>query len=202
MMYTITKGPSKLVTQRRTGPTQPIDNKINEFKHKQTPWIVADIPSPKLVFNRLNGKKHHPPPAVKVHPQSDGFTAAHEENVTFVNAVCVCSLAGCSAAGGGGARPGAGGPGPSPLHRDHPQPPHEGLCASGSGRVVGPALPGQHRQAVLMVPPSLPRLAPAPRGKLLPGGDPRRPAQPGGLEVGTRLAQECLPTRRRQVTWE
>ncbi|XP_046899713.1 MAPK regulated corepressor interacting protein 2-like [Hypomesus transpacificus] len=86
MMYTITKGPSKLVTQRRTGPTQPIDNKINEFKHKQTPWIVADIPSPKLVFNRLNGKKHHPPPAVQVHTQSDGFTAAHEENVTFVNA--------------------------------------------------------------------------------------------------------------------
>lgn len=84
MMYTITKGPSKLVTQRRTGPTQQIDNKINDFKHKQTPWVVADIPSPKLVFNRLNGKKYHPQPAVQVHTQPDGLSAAHEENVKFV----------------------------------------------------------------------------------------------------------------------
>ncbi|XP_019213454.1 uncharacterized protein LOC100699489 isoform X2 [Oreochromis niloticus] len=38
MMYTITRGPSKLVTQRRTGPTQQLDGKISDFKHKQTSW--------------------------------------------------------------------------------------------------------------------------------------------------------------------
>lgn len=83
MMYTITRGPSKLATQRRTGPTQQIDSKINDFKHKQTPWVVTDVPSPKLVFNRLNGKKYHAPPAALPDPQPDGLTAAHQENVRF-----------------------------------------------------------------------------------------------------------------------
>ncbi|XP_071372521.1 MAPK regulated corepressor interacting protein 2-like [Centroberyx affinis] len=86
MMYTITKGPSKLVTQRRTGPTQQIDNKINDFKHKQTSWSLPDLPAPKIVFNRLNGKKYHQPaPAVPVDSQrEESFTPAHEENVNFV----------------------------------------------------------------------------------------------------------------------
>jgi len=82
MMYTITRGPSKLATQRRTGPTQ-VDSKINDFKHKQTPWVVSDIPSPKLVFNRLNGKKHHPSPSCLTDAQPDHLTAAHEENARF-----------------------------------------------------------------------------------------------------------------------
>ncbi|KAM6905309.1 MAPK regulated corepressor interacting protein 2-like [Xenentodon cancila] len=47
MMYTITKGPSKLVTQRRTGPTQQLDSKINDFKHKQTSWNMPDLPAPR-----------------------------------------------------------------------------------------------------------------------------------------------------------
>ncbi|XP_029914102.1 MAPK regulated corepressor interacting protein 2-like [Myripristis murdjan] len=86
MMYTITRGPSKLVTQRRTGPTQQIDNKINDFKHKQTSWCLPDLPAPKIVFNRLNGKKYqHPAPALQVDSQQEeSFTAAHEENVNFV----------------------------------------------------------------------------------------------------------------------
>ncbi|MBN3305122.1 MCRI2 protein, partial [Amia calva] len=83
MMYTITRGPSKLVTQRRTGPTQQIDSKVSELKHKQAHWGPADCPAPKLVFNRVNGKRYHTPV-----PQSDalldGFTEAHEENVKFV----------------------------------------------------------------------------------------------------------------------
>ncbi|XP_053193868.1 MAPK regulated corepressor interacting protein 2-like [Scomber japonicus] len=86
MMYTITRGPSKLVTQRRTGPTQQLDNKINDFKHKQTSWSMPDLPAPKIVFNRLNGKKyHHPAPALPAdNQQEESFTPAHEENVKFV----------------------------------------------------------------------------------------------------------------------
>ncbi|XP_026208043.1 MAPK regulated corepressor interacting protein 2-like [Anabas testudineus] len=86
MMYTITRGPSKLVTQRRTGPTQQLENKINDFKHKQTSWSLPGLPAPKIVFNRLNGKKYHPPgltvPAGDQHEEA--FTPAHEENVKFV----------------------------------------------------------------------------------------------------------------------
>ncbi|XP_058509912.1 MAPK regulated corepressor interacting protein 2-like [Solea solea] len=86
MMYTITRGPSKLVTQRRTGPSQQLDNKINDFKHKQTSWSLPELPSPKIVFTRPNGKKYHrPAPAVPADdPQEETFTAAHEENVKFV----------------------------------------------------------------------------------------------------------------------
>ncbi|XP_064814739.1 MAPK regulated corepressor interacting protein 2-like [Oncorhynchus masou masou] len=86
MMYTITRGPSKLVTQRRTGQTQQID-KINDFKHKQTPWSIPDSPAPKIVFNRLNGKKYHNTPTalLQVDPQpKEGFTSAHQENVKFI----------------------------------------------------------------------------------------------------------------------
>lgn len=85
-MYTITRGPSKLVTQRRTGPTQQLDSKISDFKHKQTSWSLPDLPAPKIVFTRLNGKKyHHPAPALPAdNQQEESFTPAHEENVKFV----------------------------------------------------------------------------------------------------------------------
>ncbi|XP_075942089.1 MAPK regulated corepressor interacting protein 2-like [Anarhichas minor] len=86
MMYTITRGPSKLVTQRRTGQTQQLDNQINDFKHKQTSWSIPDLPAPKIVFSRPNGKKyHHPAPALPAdHQQEESFTPVHEENVKFV----------------------------------------------------------------------------------------------------------------------
>ncbi|KAK2833460.1 hypothetical protein Q5P01_017349 [Channa striata] len=86
-MYTITRGPSKLVTQRRTGPTQLLENQINDFKHKQTSWGIPDLPVPKIVFNRLNGKKYHQPAvALPVdNQQEESFTPAHEENVKFVH---------------------------------------------------------------------------------------------------------------------
>ncbi|KAM4530632.1 MAPK regulated corepressor interacting protein 2-like [Odontesthes bonariensis] len=89
MMYTITRGPSKLVTQRRTGPTQQLDSKINDFKHKQTSWNIPDLPAPKIVFNRLNGKKYSPPaPALPADDQrEESFSPAHEENVKFVSEV-------------------------------------------------------------------------------------------------------------------
>ncbi|XP_013865551.1 protein FAM195A [Austrofundulus limnaeus] len=87
MMYTITRGPSKLVTQRRTGPTHQLDSKINEFKHNQTSWNMPDLPAPKIVFNRLNGKKHHHPappvPADSRHEET--FSPTHEENVKFLS---------------------------------------------------------------------------------------------------------------------
>uniref|UniRef100_W5M4F3 MAPK regulated corepressor interacting protein 2 n=1 Tax=Lepisosteus oculatus TaxID=7918 RepID=W5M4F3_LEPOC len=98
-MYTITRGPSKLVTQRRTGPTQQIENKINDLKHKQAHWSAAQLhlnttkyfspphspssPAPKLVFNRLNGKKT-PTLTPQTDSQGEGYTPAHEENVKFV----------------------------------------------------------------------------------------------------------------------
>ncbi|KAK1164933.1 MAPK regulated corepressor interacting protein 2 isoform X1 [Acipenser oxyrinchus oxyrinchus] len=83
MMYTITRGPSKLATQRRTGPTQQIDNKINDLKQKQVHWPVSDSPALKLVFNRVNGKRYHTPQP-QTDCQGEGYTAAHKENVKFV----------------------------------------------------------------------------------------------------------------------
>ncbi|KAG7267968.1 hypothetical protein CRUP_011930 [Coryphaenoides rupestris] len=87
-MYTITKGPSKLATQRRTGPTQQVDNQINEFKHKQTSWTLPAHPSPKIVFNRPNGKKYHraaPCTPLRSPLGEEGFTAAHQDNVQLAH---------------------------------------------------------------------------------------------------------------------
>ncbi|XP_073502047.1 MAPK regulated corepressor interacting protein 2 [Phyllobates terribilis] len=89
-MYTITRGPSKLTTQRRTGPKQQIDTKLQELKSKQqlliptlpNGWDPLPSPSaPKLVFSRVNGKR-----SASLSPTSeeDAYTPAHEENVRFV----------------------------------------------------------------------------------------------------------------------
>uniref|UniRef100_A0AAY5KQ73 Uncharacterized protein n=1 Tax=Esox lucius TaxID=8010 RepID=A0AAY5KQ73_ESOLU len=84
MMYTrgFTRGPSKLVTQRRTGPTQQIENKTNDLK--LTSWLSSNSSAPKIVFNRPNGKGYHTVAIQKEEPPSEGFTPAHEENVRFV----------------------------------------------------------------------------------------------------------------------
>ncbi|XP_032418641.1 MAPK regulated corepressor interacting protein 2 [Xiphophorus hellerii] len=85
MMYTITRGPSKLVTQRRTGPTQQVESKFSDLKLKPTSWLASNSPPPKIVFNRLNGKRHHgTAPQKSQSPAAEGFTPAHEENVRFV----------------------------------------------------------------------------------------------------------------------
>ncbi|XP_042294673.1 MAPK regulated corepressor interacting protein 2 [Sceloporus undulatus] len=101
MMYTITRGPSKLVTQRRTGPTQQVESKALELKgrrrapqhqpekaeppkeaHLPSSWQLAS-PAPKLVFNRINGKR--PPLTIKpISNTEESYTVAHEENVRFV----------------------------------------------------------------------------------------------------------------------
>lgn len=51
--------------------------------------LFFSFPAPKIVFNRLNGKKyHHPAPALtadKQQQQEESFTAAHEQNVKFVH---------------------------------------------------------------------------------------------------------------------
>ncbi|XP_040212536.1 MAPK regulated corepressor interacting protein 2 isoform X1 [Rana temporaria] len=92
-MYTITRGPSKLTTQRRTGPKQQIDTKLQELKIKQQLLINTSssssngwdpLPSscaPKLVFNRVNGKHT---PSVSPPAEEEVYTPAHEENVRFV----------------------------------------------------------------------------------------------------------------------
>ncbi|XP_030249497.1 MAPK regulated corepressor interacting protein 2 [Sparus aurata] len=84
MMYTITRGPSKLVTQRRTGPTQQIETKFSDLKLKPTSWLSSSSPPPKIVFNRLNGKRYHSAATQKTASPAEGFTQAHEENVRFV----------------------------------------------------------------------------------------------------------------------
>ncbi|XP_060642194.1 MAPK regulated corepressor interacting protein 2 [Anolis sagrei] len=87
-MYTITRGPSKLVTQRRTGPTQQVESKASELKcrrraQQQQEEKPHENMAPKIVFNRINGKK----PALTIQPTSnveESYTVAHEENVRFV----------------------------------------------------------------------------------------------------------------------
>ncbi|XP_013883483.1 MAPK regulated corepressor interacting protein 2 [Austrofundulus limnaeus] len=84
MMYTITRGPSKLVTQRRTGPTQQVESKFSDLKLKPTTWLTSSCPPPKIVFNRLNGKRHSGSAAQKTPTPAEGFTLSHQENVRFV----------------------------------------------------------------------------------------------------------------------
>ncbi|XP_012679143.2 MAPK regulated corepressor interacting protein 2 [Clupea harengus] len=84
MMYTITRGPSKLVTQRRTGPTQQIESQTTDLKQKQNHWFTTNGPAPKIVFHRVNGQRYHKPSVPKAVPFEEGFTPAHEENVKFV----------------------------------------------------------------------------------------------------------------------
>ncbi|XP_068177590.1 MAPK regulated corepressor interacting protein 2 [Antennarius striatus] len=83
MMYTITRGPSKLVTQRRTGPTQQIETKLNDVKFKPMSPL-PNSPHPKIVFSRLNGKRFHNTATQNSASPASGFTPAHEENVRFV----------------------------------------------------------------------------------------------------------------------
>ncbi|XP_031206372.1 MAPK regulated corepressor interacting protein 2 [Mastomys coucha] len=98
-MYTITKGPSKLVAQRRTGPTQQqVESRLGELlkcrqpvpptalparEQPQGPWPLAS-PGPRLVFNRVNGRR-----PLTTSPSLEGtqetYTVAHEENVRFVS---------------------------------------------------------------------------------------------------------------------
>ncbi|XP_048351017.1 MAPK regulated corepressor interacting protein 2 [Sphaerodactylus townsendi] len=87
-MYTITRGPSKIATQRRTGPTQQVDSKASALKCKRRPQQqLSSCPlsssAPKLVFNRVNGKR--PPLMPQQMPATEeSYTTAHEENVRFV----------------------------------------------------------------------------------------------------------------------
>ncbi|KAB0354609.1 hypothetical protein FD755_022068 [Muntiacus reevesi] len=96
-MCTVTKGPGKLVAQRRTGPTQQqVESRLGELlkcRHSAPnpqrpraqppgPWPLSS-PGPRLVFNLVNGRW---PPATS--PSFEGtqepYTLAHEENVRFV----------------------------------------------------------------------------------------------------------------------
>ncbi|XP_062915559.1 MAPK regulated corepressor interacting protein 2 isoform X1 [Mobula hypostoma] len=78
-MYTISRGPSRLATQRRTGPSQQIEAKPG-CDLKQKP--VGSGPAPKLVFNRVNGKRY--PTPCTAERREEEHTPAHEENVRFV----------------------------------------------------------------------------------------------------------------------
>ncbi|XP_059572512.1 MAPK regulated corepressor interacting protein 2 isoform X2 [Alligator mississippiensis] len=84
MMYTLTRGPSRLATQRRAGPPQQVDgSKLGDARCRPPGAWPPPSPAPKLVFNRVNGKR---PPAVTQHMSAteECYTSAHEENVRFV----------------------------------------------------------------------------------------------------------------------
>uniref|UniRef100_A0A3Q3J014 MAPK regulated corepressor interacting protein 2 n=1 Tax=Monopterus albus TaxID=43700 RepID=A0A3Q3J014_MONAL len=85
MMYTITRGPSKLVTQRRTGETNLLTPRASYDMFSLSLFPIS-LPAPKIVFNRLNSKKYqHPAAALPADNQwEESFTPAHEENVKFV----------------------------------------------------------------------------------------------------------------------
>ncbi|XP_068606987.1 MAPK regulated corepressor interacting protein 2 [Brachionichthys hirsutus] len=83
MMYTIRRGPSRLVTPRRTGPTQQIEPKVNDLKSKASCPLPHD-PHPKIVFIRPNRKWHRSAAAQSSGSPAGGFSPAHEENVKFV----------------------------------------------------------------------------------------------------------------------
>ncbi|XP_062041632.1 MAPK regulated corepressor interacting protein 2 isoform X1 [Lepus europaeus] len=102
-MYTITKGPSKLVAQRRTGPSQQqVESRLGELlKCRQPappalqppraqpsaqqpgPWPLSS-PGPRLVFNRVNGRRPHAT-SPSLEGTQETYTLAHEENVRFVS---------------------------------------------------------------------------------------------------------------------
>ncbi|XP_046297302.1 MAPK regulated corepressor interacting protein 2 isoform X4 [Marmota monax] len=105
-MYTITKGPSKLVAQRRTGPPQQqVESRLGELlKCRQPappaspppraqplapqpgPWPLSS-PGPRLVFNRVNGRRPLTT-SPSLERTQETYTLAHEENVRFVSEVC------------------------------------------------------------------------------------------------------------------
>ncbi|XP_058142720.1 MAPK regulated corepressor interacting protein 2 [Dasypus novemcinctus] len=96
------RGPSKLVAQRRTGPTQQqVESRLGELQKCRQPRAAAaaarrprgrscrgpwppSSPGPRLVFNRVNGRR---PPATSptLEVAQETYTLAHEENVRFVS---------------------------------------------------------------------------------------------------------------------
>ncbi|XP_058536452.1 MAPK regulated corepressor interacting protein 2 [Ochotona princeps] len=79
-MYTLSKGPSKLVAQRRTGPPQQqVDGRLGELLKCRPPSAPLPSAGPRLVFQRVAGRRA---------PGEGGqepYTPAHQENVRFVS---------------------------------------------------------------------------------------------------------------------
>ncbi|XP_023054676.1 MAPK regulated corepressor interacting protein 2-like isoform X1 [Piliocolobus tephrosceles] len=102
-MCTITKGPSKLVALRCTGPTQqqvegPLDEllkcrqptpptlqpeRAQPFAQSPGPWPLLS-PGPRLVFNRVNSRRA-PSTSLSLEGTQETYTLAHKENVRFVS---------------------------------------------------------------------------------------------------------------------
>ncbi|NXC11245.1 MCRI2 protein, partial [Orthonyx spaldingii] len=85
-MYTLTRGPSKLATQRRTGHLNcPSSCWAGQSCLCPHPPLLSPHHSPaqKLVFNRVNGKR---PPLLlqQISAPEECYTLAHEENVRFI----------------------------------------------------------------------------------------------------------------------
>ncbi|NXX07363.1 MCRI2 protein, partial [Larus smithsonianus] len=83
-MYTLTRGPSKLATQRRTAPLLAPNRGGKSYPPPlHLPLASPHSPAQKLVFNRVNGKRPQVLPQ-QVSAPEECYTLAHEENVRFV----------------------------------------------------------------------------------------------------------------------
>ncbi|NXX83504.1 MCRI2 protein, partial [Urocolius indicus] len=86
-MYTLTRGPSKLTTQRRTGPFAFAPNHGGKslpphlLLSLSPPPVSLPSPAQKLVFNRVNGRRALAP---SLGAAEERYTSAHEENVRFI----------------------------------------------------------------------------------------------------------------------
>ncbi|NXI44557.1 MCRI2 protein, partial [Galbula dea] len=82
-MYTLTRGPSKLATQRRTAPVFAPNRGGKSLLPPHPHLASLASPAQKLVFNRVNGKRPQVLPP-QVSAPEECYTLAHEENVRFV----------------------------------------------------------------------------------------------------------------------
>uniref|UniRef100_A0A8C7X6G9 MAPK regulated corepressor interacting protein 2 n=1 Tax=Oryzias sinensis TaxID=183150 RepID=A0A8C7X6G9_9TELE len=57
------------------------------FRSPELCSVLLSSPAPKIVFNRLNGRRHSCGVPKESQGAAEGFTAAHEENVRFVHEV-------------------------------------------------------------------------------------------------------------------
>ncbi|XP_040539582.1 MAPK regulated corepressor interacting protein 2 isoform X2 [Gallus gallus] len=122
-MYTLTRGPSKLATQRRTGPTQqPVESKVGEPRGRLQPgaWPPA---SPEAHLQQSERQTAAGAAATHICARGELHGCARGERPLRLR-----SLAGGGAAAGRGAEGGEH-PWACAVRRENPEPPAETLCS-------------------------------------------------------------------------
>ncbi|CAH1398558.1 unnamed protein product [Nezara viridula] len=77
-MYTVSKGPSKIVAKTRRGISQNLDNLRDLKKNQEDNGDILSLPKP--VFQPVNGKKSH-----SFRAQQEAITPQHEEIIRFIH---------------------------------------------------------------------------------------------------------------------